>query len=424
MHHYHDYATAGAVAEPTLEGMTWRLIPGHILAEDVLSALPWRVVILDRDGTIIGFNEAWLRLTVEDGMPSLPETAIGLSYFEVGCRGSGLSGGEIYTAYAGIRDVLEGRRSLFTLEYPCRSRVDAEQRWFQLIVTPLANRQPGALIQQHDITSRKLVEKARDTAVREREEATVREWSSREASRQMELFMALAGHEIRTPLTVIKGQLQLAGRQLGPAFSQGKGTTALASTSAQESLDAAQRAANRLTSMLDDLLQVTNAKAGRIEMRPEWCELIALVREQVAEHRLLHPSRRLHLHLERQHHIFILADPVRVTEVLTNYLNNACKYSPESMPIDVELHVDEGVVRMSVRDRGPGLSPDAQAHVWERFYQAPGIKPQSGGEAGLGLGLYISRVIVEQHGGKVGVNSTVGKGATFWCTLPLTVHDS
>ena len=136
----------------------------------------------------------------------------------------------------------------------------------------------------------------------------------------------------------------------------------------------------------------------------------------------MHPARRLNVHLTGLRHILIMVDPIRVTEVLTNFLNNACKYSPESRQIDVELSIEEGMAHLSVRDQGPGLSPDVQTRVWERFYQAPDIRPQSGGEPGLGLGLYISRVMVEQHGGKVGVDSIVGKGATFWCTLPLTAR--
>src|SRR6185437_11320632 len=213
-------------------------------------------------------------------------------------------------------------------------------------------------------------------------------------------------------------------RQLGSTLPQSASATAPTLPSAQESLTIAQRAANRLTCLLDDLLQVTNAKDGRLAVHPEWCDLVALVRDQVAEHRQMHPSRRLNVHLTGLRHILIMVDPIRVTEVLTNFLNNACKYSPESRQIDVDLSIEEGMAHLAVRDQGPGLSPDVQAHVWERFYQAPDIQPQCGGEPGLGLGLYISRVMVEQHGGKVGVDSIVGKGATFWCTLPLTARSA
>ncbi len=262
----------------------------------------------------------------------------------------------------------------------------------------------------------------REQAMRERAEATTRELSTREAAQRMELFIALAGHEFRTPLTVLKGQLYLAERKLSASIPQGEQASALASL--RESLDAAQRAAGRLGSLTDDLLAVTHARTGRLVIHPEWCDLVTLVRDLVADQRQLYPSRRLRLHMGGQRHIYIQADPVRLAQVLTNYLNNACKYSPDSSLIWVDLRVGEGMARISVRDQGPGLSPDVQAQVWERFYQAPDIQPQSGSDAGLGLGLYISRLIVEQHGGEVGVESEVGKGATFWCTVPLRMEAS
>lgn len=401
--------------KPTLVGMTPQLNLGNILTDDLLSALPWQVALLDRDGVIIGVNDAWRRFVGEHDVSSLATGDIGMKAIDVSRQRLGLSEVEAHIADEGIGEVLAGWQSVFMLEYAYPSLTG--QRWFQLIVTPLGNGQPGALIQRIDITARKLAESERD-------EARAREQTSREACRQMELFMAMASHEIRTPLTVIKRQMQLAERQLEPILPQDEVAPALASMSARESLHIAQRAASRLTSLLDDLLQVTNAKEGRLAVHPEWCDLVALVREQVEEQRQMHPSRRLrlNLHLAGLRHVLVMADPIRVTEVLTNFLNNACKYSPESRQIDVDLYVEEGMTRLSVHDQGPGLSPDVQTHVWERFYQAPDAKPLSGGDPGLGLGLYISRVMVEQHGGKVGVDSKVGKGATFWCTLPMTTH--
>ena len=376
------YAVAIADAEPTLIGVRRQLNPGRILPDDLLSALPWQAALLDQNGVIVSVNEAWRRFFIEDGASLRAENGHGLNYVDVSRQRLGLSEASAREVGAGIREVLAGWRSLFTLEYPYHSL--AERRWFQLTATPLANGQPGALIQHIDMTARKLAE-------RERDEARAREWASREASRQMELFMAMASHEIRTPLTVIKRQMQLAERQLVSTLPQSATATAPTSPSAQESLTIAQRAASRLTSLLDDLLQVANAKEGRLAVHPEWCDLVALVREQVAEHRQMHPARRLNVHLTGPRHILIMVDPIRVTEVLTNFLNNACKYSPESRQIDVELSIEEGMAHLSVRDQGPGLSPDVQAHVWERFYQAPDIQPTERRRAWFGPGpLYLA----------------------------------
>ena len=91
--------------------------------------------------------------------------------------------------------------------------------------------------------------------------------------------------------------------------------------------------------------------------------------------------------------------------------------------MDVQLKKEENVVRVLVRDEGPGLTPEEQVQVWDRFYQVEGIKRQRGSSVGLGLGLNICRAIIEQHQGEVGVESTKGKGSTFWFTLPLADPD-
>jgi signal transduction histidine kinase len=106
---------------------------------------------------------------------------------------------------------------------------------------------------------------------------------------------------------------------------------------------------------------------------------------------------------------------------LANFLTNALKYSEEERSVEVGAHEDCQQGRVWVRDRGPGIPQDEQEHIWKRFYQARGVEVQSGSGIGLGLGLHISRTIIEQHGGQVGVQSTPGQGSTFWFTLPLAV---
>ncbi len=116
----------------------------------------------------------------------------------------------------------------------------------------------------------------------------------------------------------------------------------------------------------------------------------------------------------------MLADPDRITQVIVNYLTNALTYSPPDRPITVCLQTQNNMVRVSVHDEGPGLSTDEQAHIWDRFYQVGQNQlPLHTSSAGMGLGLYISRSLIEQQGGQVGVDSRPGQGSTFWFTLPL-----
>ncbi len=261
----------------------------------------------------------------------------------------------------------------------------------------------------------------RGRLVSEQQEARASEFASREATRRMELFLALASHEFRTPLTVIKTYLQLAQHGLADHASDTPASTIAATSipSARECLALAHQATLRLTGLLDDLLQVSRAQAGKLSMRPELCDLASVVRTVVEDQTQIKPGRRIHLRLPRGRQVLVSADPARVGQVVTNYLSNAIKYSPDSQPIDVSMHTQGRQVRVSVHDRGHGLSPVDQQGVWERFYQATSSHRPPASDTGLGLGLYICRTIVEQHGGQIGVESTEGQGSTFWFTLPL-----
>ncbi|WP_236031538.1 sensor histidine kinase [Ktedonospora formicarum] len=100
-------------------------------------------------------------------------------------------------------------------------------------------------------------------------------------------------------------------------------------------------------------------------------------------------------------------------------MTNALRYSPANQPVVIGLDCEDGVARVWVRDQGPGLSQEAQKDIWQRFHQVKSVPVQSGSEKGLGLGLYICQMLIEQHQGAVGVESTPGEGSTFWFTLPL-----
>ncbi len=130
------------------------------------------------------------------------------------------------------------------------------------------------------------------------------------------------------------------------------------------------------------------------------------------------PTRLIHLELPAEE-VRVLVDAGSIGQVVTNYLSNAIKYSASDQPVDVTLRVEEHTARVSVHDEGHGLSHSEQERVWERFYRVPGIEVQSGSREGLGLGLHISRTIIERHQGQVGIQSIPGHGSTFWFTVPL-----
>jgi signal transduction histidine kinase len=167
------------------------------------------------------------------------------------------------------------------------------------------------------------------------------------------------------------------------------------------------------------MLEVSRIQSDRIALRPSDCDLETIVREAVEAQQLAWPDRTIELHLPDQTAVSLQADADRIGQVVANYLTNALKYSAADQPIEVHLRVANAEAELRVRDHGPGLSEAEQAHIWERFHRVPGIEVQDGSGAGLGLGLYISRTIIERHQGRFGIESTPGQGSAFWFTLPL-----
>jgi signal transduction histidine kinase len=241
-------------------------------------------------------------------------------------------------------------------------------------------------------------------------------------NQQLGEILGVASHELKTPLTIVKVSLQLTLRQLSRCLRAEPAAPAdviQALHGTWELLQVTERQVDRLSLFLDDLLDLSRMEAGMIQSHFERCDLGAIVSEAVAAQRLIWPDRRIVFDPPADVTAPIVADARRIGQVVTNYLSNALKYSPEDGPVDVWLEVGETEARVCVRDEGPGLPAAEQQRIWERFQRGEGVEPRSGTDGGLGLGLYISRTIVEHHQGEVGLESAPGQGATFWCTLPL-----
>jgi PAS domain S-box-containing protein len=231
-------------------------------------------------------------------------------------------------------------------------------------------------------------------------------------------FLRMVGHELRTPLTAILGLTELALRDI-------KRRPTTLTPDAEELLgqiDQKLRLAcgqvDIETRLVDDLLEVSRLEMHQFMMSMHRVNLVPIVQETVAGHQAA-STQDIELILPLEEVVPVIADAGRIAQVLTNYLTNALKYAPVDRVISVRLEVTETVAQVLVRDQGPGLTPEQQQRVWERFYQVAVARHQ-GPDRGLGLGLAISKAIVEQHQGQVGVESAPGLGSTFWFTLPLT----
>ena len=254
----------------------------------------------------------------------------------------------------------------------------------------------------------------RDRLIRERAEASAEEMAMRETNRRMDAFLALATHELRTPLTTSSGNIQIALRRI--AQEEARGTPVPSDLGV--TMSRALRALNRMNLLINDLLDISRLQADQLVMHRELCDLTAVVRDAVEELPEI-AARDVRFQIAPAP-IHCDADVARISQVVHNYLTNTLKYAPPESPVEVGLTREDGTARVWVRDWGPGIPLQDQPHIWERFYRVESIAHQPGTRAGLGLGLYISKVIIEQHGGEVGVDSTEGAGSTFWFTIPIT----
>ncbi len=254
----------------------------------------------------------------------------------------------------------------------------------------------------------------RERLLREREESQATELALREANRRMDDFLGMTSHELKTPLTSIKGNTQLTLRQIAKNLQNLQ--------TMQGMLESTERQARLLDRLVNDLLDISRAQSDRLELDMDLCDLVAIVREAVEEQRQIWADRSISLEFPEELHSHIFADADRIKQVVNNYLNNALKYSADDKPVSVSLQSTQQQVRLSVIDEGAGLSLEAQEQIWERFHKVEGIEVRSNIQSstvGLGLGLYISKAIIEQHHGHVGVESSPGNGSTFWFSLPL-----
>jgi signal transduction histidine kinase len=240
----------------------------------------------------------------------------------------------------------------------------------------------------------------------------------------MDAFLGMVGHELKTPLTAVKGNLQLAKRRLVASLREPLATSLQQSLEVvQVLLDRAEHQIGVQNRLVSDLLDSTRIQAGQLDLHLEPSDLAGIVREVVEDQRVAVTPRVIALDLPALETVPVLADADRIGQVVSNYLSNALKYAPADRPIVVRLQVNGTNACLCVQDEGPGLSPTEQERIWERFYRVPGVERQPGLGPSLGLGLYICRMIIEQHTGQVGVTSTPGHGSTFWFTLPLTTPD-
>ncbi|MGH2583619.1 MAG: ATP-binding protein [Dehalococcoidia bacterium] len=234
----------------------------------------------------------------------------------------------------------------------------------------------------------------------------------KEVERLKDEFLSVASHELKTPLTPLLGLTQLMLRSL----ERGRGPSP---EQLATNLRSIHRQAMHMSELVNDLLDVSRLQQGRLDLHPQEFDLIALVADVLERFESLQTERdRRHFRLQTEvQSVTGSWDRPRIDQILTNLISNAVKYSPTDSEVTVRVDVLDGSVRLIVRDQGIGIPASEQARLFEPFYRASNASVRN--YPGVGLGLHITRELIERHGGRISLESAEGEGSTFVVDLPL-----
>jgi two-component system CheB/CheR fusion protein len=224
--------------------------------------------------------------------------------------------------------------------------------------------------------------------------------------RQKDDFISIASHELKTPLTALKGSLQLMERSRQTLDPKMSGL-----------VEQANKSMLKVGTLVDDLLNASRLGEDQLHLHPTRFNLSNAINDCC-----LHVTAAgvYNIIAAGSKDVEIEADSERIQRVIVNFVNNAVKYAPKSKDILIRVEQLSGQVKVLVTDRGPGIAPEKVPHLFDRYYRTD----DDGGQySGLGLGLYISAEIIRRHNGQIGVDSEPGKGSTFWFTLPSIKED-
>lgn len=333
------------------------------------------VVVLDEKGQIVLRNEASERLT---GMPGEEAQSI-LDYASL--RLLRVDGSPItFTHWPGSR-LIRGDRVMeeeYLLERPDGSRLHVVSSG--TTVTDAEGKVVLAVLISRDVTELRQLEQTKQE------------------------YISLISHDLRNPLTVIQGQAYILKQTLA---------NAALSTGARQSLDFILVSAQRMNSMIQNLVESVHLEAGQQQLEMQPVSLDRFVSDLV-QRQTQKEWKRVKIQVPPDFPQ-VCADPDSLERILVNLLSNSLKYSPPSSRVVVRAARNGKEVTIYVTDKGTGIGPDELPRIFDRFYRAKGGQKNPG----LGLGLYIARLLVDAHGGQICADSEPGKGSTFYFTLPL-----
>ncbi|WP_308006426.1 ATP-binding protein, partial [uncultured Chryseobacterium sp.] len=269
---------------------------------------------------------------------------------------------------------------IYKAEYPVKWK-DGSIHWIQAHGRPRYNKNGVAdrmVGMTSDITEKKLAEQRKDD------------------------FLSVASHELKTPLTAVKASIQLLNRIKDSPYSEIH--TRLIEQSDKE--------IEKMHMLIDDLLNMSRLGQDQLMLEYGVFNLHEMLSKSCSHVRF---ENKYQLILKGDENLMVYADEHRIEQVVVNLVNNAVKYAKDSEEIHISIESLENEIKVSVRDFGNGISESLLPHLFDRYYR---VEHMSKSYSGLGLGLYICSEIIKKHSGKIGVDSKLGEGSTFWFTLP------
>ena len=229
----------------------------------------------------------------------------------------------------------------------------------------------------------------------------------REANRRKDEFLSILAHELRNPLAPIRSGIEVLKR------------TPAANPQTERLLESMDRQAAHLVRLVDDLLDVSRVAHGKIDLRPKLLDLNAILQDALESCAPLIEAKRHHVETDlNAAPLVVNGDPIRLSQLFANLINNAAKYTPPNGRIEVSSKMEGGGAVVCVRDTGIGVPPDMLPHLFELFFQVD--RDNGVGQRGIGVGLTFARSLVQLHGGSIDAFSEgLGKGAQFVVKLPL-----
>ncbi len=373
-----------------------------VFKKAILNSLAAEIAVIDQEGIIREVNVPWQRFSSNNSNRNEPleSNKVGLNYLAF-CNAVNSTFPSESNAYSGIRSVLDGNLSSFSMEYPCHTKT--QQRWYTMSVLPLGQGViSGAVIAHTDISEYKRLDQVLQEKNVELENAR---FVADEANLAKSDFLSSMSHELRSPLNAILG------------FAQLMETDALPPTPLQEeSIAQILQAGWHLLTLINEILDLAKIESRQVPLQLEPISISSIMLEcqgMIEPQALL---RGITINFpEYDMPTFVSADRTRVKQIMINLLSNAIKYNSIKGTVDIKFtERTTGRIRVSFKDTGAGLSAEQLAQLFQPFNR---LGQEAGGEEGTGIGLVVAKRLVELMGGTMGVESIVGVGSIFWFEL-------